>query len=47
MSDILWSWSQGNTRHYTRDFAVALEAMQQGYIITAVKQKPVVINRNT
>lgn len=40
MSEVLWCWRTGNKQVYTRNFAIAEEAMNNGFPVMILQDKP-------
>ncbi len=39
MSELLWCWSKGNKQIYTKNIIVAEQAMNEGFFVTALRDK--------
>jgi len=40
MSELLLSWMKGNKQIYTKNIAVAEQAMNEGFFVTVLQAKP-------
>jgi len=40
MADFIWQWTKGNKKIYTRSNDVAEKAMQDGFLVMGIKEKP-------
>ena len=45
MSELLWCWRKGNKQIYTRNFAVAEQAMNEGFFVKVLRGKPHIIKK--
>ena len=40
MAEFIWHWTKGNQKIYTRKTDVAEKAMQEGFLVMGLKEKP-------
>ncbi len=45
MSELLWCWQKGNKQIYTRNFAVAKQAIDEGFFVKVLRGKPHIIKK--
>jgi hypothetical protein len=43
MSELVWHWTSGNKKIYTKKIEIAEKAMKEGMFVIGVKPKPTVI----
>ena len=46
MSIQICCWNKGNTRIYTKKLDVVNKAINDGYLVNIIKEKPLVYNRD-
>ena len=45
MTEFIWHWTKGNKKIYTRMTDVAEKAMNEGFLVMGVKEKPHIFRR--
>ena len=40
MAEFIWHWTKGDKKIYTRKTDVAERAMQEGFLVMGIKEKP-------
>jgi len=45
MTEFIWHWTKGNNKIYTRMTDVAEKAMNEGFLVMGVKEKPHIFRR--
>jgi len=43
MSELIWYWTKGNTKVYTKNTAVAEKAMKEGMLVMGIRPKPNIV----